>query len=99
MIKACGLVLTVFCLVHAQERVHHYSTTPTLHFLLIGDVGDIDEPVNLKRNLDAMNKFIGDQKDEGIEYEFQIELGDNLYSEGMTDVDDPRFDTLMDYFY
>ena len=44
--------------------------------------------MNLNRNLDALNEFVGDQKEADIKYDFFIELGDNLYDYGLTNAID-----------
>ena len=84
-------ILTGICL--TQERLE--SVDSKLDFLLIGDVGDVNDQELANQNLNGINKFVREASDT---YEFFVELGDNLYDRGMTDVHDVRFSELMDFF-
>ena len=72
---------TVACYVGADN---------TLKFLVVGDWGGIDTPpyhtyaqLNVARQMGETAEEVG--------AEFTVSVGDNFYTEGVQNVDDPRF--------
>lgn len=75
------LISTVICYVGGEN---------TLKFLVVGDWGGVDtSPYYTPGQLNVARQM--GKKAEEVGAEFTVSVGDNFYSNGVKDVDDPRF--------
>jgi len=66
-----------------------------LNFLVVGDWGGkSDSPYYTRAQKDVAHQM--GEKAEKINSQFTVGLGDNFYDYGVTDVDDPRFNTTFE---
>jgi len=72
-----------------------YDGRTTLSFLVVGDWGgQSDSPYYTSAQKDVALQMGRMAKE--IDSKFTIGLGDNFYDVGVTDVDDPRFNTTFE---
>lgn len=83
--------LAIWSGIHRHQNV----VKNPLEFAVIGDHGDINNMRNADINFDGMNALFGTDE---VNPEFFVALGDNIYDNGMSSIDDPAFYSMMDLF-
>ena len=79
------LISTVVCYVGGEV-----SSENTLKFLVVGDWGGIDISPYYTPAQQHIARQMGNTAEE-VGAKFTVSVGDNFYTQGVQDVDDPRF--------
>ncbi len=85
--------LAALTLVLLLEVVLMLRDSERLDFMLIGDFGDIDQLDKAEETFKTINAYAGDH-----DFKFFVTLGDNVYYEGISSVDDPKFRKMYKLF-